>query len=143
LKEEAMKSFRMSVLAIAACISMSACAALGVAASAVNVLGQISPSVKTTGDTVVIEGTRGLILANNAYQVAANGIAPFVAAKRFSPDQVDRIEKASNCANALLQGDDATAAASCGTQVGSALTAADRAAKVFAIADEFSRLTGK
>lgn len=137
-----MRSLRIAVLAGAALL-MSACAALGAAASAIDVLGQVAPAVTKTGDKVILEGTRSLVLANNAYQAAANGLAPFVRDKRFTPAQVDQIERYNNCANALLQGDDATASSACGVQVGKALTVADRAARVFAIADEFSRMVGK
>jgi hypothetical protein len=138
-----MRSLKLAVLALAASMSIAGCAALGAASSVVSILGHVSPSVSVAGDKVVLEGTRSLILANNAYQAAANGLAPFVAAKRFTPAQVDQIERYSNCANALLQGDDATASSACGVAVGKALTAADRAAKVFAIADTFSRMIGK
>jgi hypothetical protein len=138
-----MKSLRGAMLALAIGMSVAGCAAVGAASSVISVLGTVSPSVSTTGDKVVLEGTRALVLANNAYQAAANGLAPFVAARRFSPDQVNQIERYNNCANALLQGDDATASTACGMTVTKALTAADRAAKVFAIADQFSRMISK
>ena len=120
-----MKALRIGLVALAAC-AMSACATLG---TAVSVLGTVSPAVHTTSDKVVLEGTRALVLANNAYQAAANGIAPFVAAHAFTPAQVDRIEALSNRANDLLQKGD----------VG--LTQAQRAAEVFAIADELAQLS--
>jgi hypothetical protein len=134
-----MKSLRIAALACA-CLAMSACAAAG---AAISVLGSLSPSVQTSGDKVVIEGTRALVLANNAYQAAANGVAPFVAAKRFTPAQVDQIERYNNCANALLQGDDAAATQACGTTAGKVITTADRAASVFAIADQLLKLKGQ
>lgn len=138
-----MRSFKITVLALAVSICVAGCAAVAAASSAVSILGNISPSVHVAGDKVVLEGTRSLILANNAYQAAANGLAPFVRDKRFTAAQVNQIEQYNNCANALLQGDDATAATACGSTVGRALTAAEKAAKVFAIADSFSRMIGK
>lgn len=122
-----MKSLKLAVLAFA-CLMTPACAAIG---PAVAVFGSISPSVHATGDKVILNGTRALILANNAYQGAALSVAPFVAAKRFTPSDVNRIEKLNDRALQLLQEGDA------------GMTVAQRAAGVFAIADELTRLTGK
>jgi hypothetical protein len=132
-EKEAMKSLRLTAIGLAA-LALTACAALGAAAPSLIssiISGVSSPAVKTTSDTVLLEGTRALVLANNAYQGAANGLAPFVAAKRFTPAQVDRIEALSNKAYDLLQKGDTS------------LTAAQRAAGVFAIADELNRMIGK
>lgn len=125
-----MKSLKLAVLGALA-FAITACGVLSLASSAASVLGTHSTSVSSTADKVIIEGTRGLILANNAYQAAANGLAPFVANKRFPPATVDRIEKLNNRALFLLQQGDA------------GMTAAQRAAGVFAIADELSALAGK
>jgi hypothetical protein len=127
-----MRSFRIAGILCALALSVSACAAaIPLIGTAVDVLGKHSTAVSTTADTVIINGSRGLILANNAYQAAANGVAPFVAAKRFSPATVDRIEKLNDRALQLLDQGDA------------GMTLAQRAAGVFAIADELSALAGK
>lgn len=126
-----MRSLRLALVAFASFAIVACAAALPLITTAVDVLGSRSTAVSVAADKVVIEGTRGLILAHNAYQAAANGVAPFVASKRFTPAQVDRIEALSNRAVFLLDKGDA------------GMTVAQRAAGVFAIADDLNRTIGK
>lgn len=125
-----MNKLRLCIIALAAC-AVSACATLGAIGTAVDVLGTPSTAVSATSDKVVLEGTRALTLANYAYAGAANAAVPFVRNKRLPPATVDRIEQLSNRANDLLEKGD------------SGLTLAQRAAAVFAIADQLNALIGK
>lgn len=132
-----LKSMKAGVLAMFACIAV-ACAPLAAITSASTAITSVSdlivkvaPTVKIVGDKVTVEGTRGLILAHNAYQGAANGLAPFVRAKRFDAATVDKIEKLNERAIYLFEKAD------------TGLSLAQRTAGILAIADEFARLRGQ
>ncbi len=108
---------------------LSGCAAL----PAVSVVADLitAPGVQATGDKVVLEGKRGFLLAVNAYQGAANALAPVVAAKRLSPETVNQIEALNERARILIEkGEDG-------------IELADSTAGLLSIADEFSKLAGK
>jgi hypothetical protein len=80
------------LLIIGAALALPGCAAaLPIALdSAVSILKPAAP----IGDKVVLEGTRGLIIAHNGYQAAARLAAAFIRSDRATPAQVDAIEKA-------------------------------------------------
>lgn len=115
------------VLIIAAAFALPACAAVPLALdTAVSILKPAAP----VGDKVVLESTRGLVLAHNAYQAAATTAALAVRSGRLSPAQVDAIEKANNDALDLLNGADAT------------LSTAERVAAILNVTNEISLATG-
>lgn len=114
------------VLCFAAAISLSGCTTL--VGPALDAAVSIAKPASAVGDKVVLEGTRGLILANNAYQGATALIAVPVRAKKFSNDQLDMIEKLNDRALALLQGADKT------------LSIAERAASIMLIANQLNSI---
>lgn len=75
-----------------AALSLTGCAAA--ALPAIGTLVDIARPARQVGDTVVLEGTRGLIIAHNAYQAAARLAAVAVRSNRLTPAQVDAIERA-------------------------------------------------
>lgn len=122
-----MKALRIYLVGLAA-LALSGC--LGVA-SAVSVLGSVAPHVQTAGNKVVMEGTRALIIAHNAYQFVGRTAAAAIRTGKVPPATVDRIEKLNDRAGAILEGG------------GAAQNAASRAAELLAITDEMQRLIGK
>ncbi|MDQ3024169.1 MAG: hypothetical protein M3R04_07290 [bacterium] len=110
-------------------LALSACAAL----PAVSVVADLitKPGVVAQGDKVVLEGKRAFLLAVNAYQGAANALAPVVASKRLDAATVNQIEALNERAHTLIgKGEDG-------------IELADSTAGLFAIADEFSAIAGK
>lgn len=116
-------------LSIAAALSLGACAAA--IPAALDTLVSISKPAATAGDKVVLEGTRGLILAHNAFQGANALVVPLVRSGRLSAAQVDRYEAALNRVEQIAP------------QAHSTLSAADRATELLNIADEFNRMAGR
>ena len=106
-------------------------AALGSALAVAETVSHVSSTVSVVGDKVQLEGKRGLILASNAYQAAGALVVPLINADKLSPAQVDRVEKLNAQAVALLSGAER------------GLSIAQRAAGVFAVADELTRIAGK
>lgn len=102
-------------LAIAACLSLTSCAA---ALPAIGTLVTSALPAKAVGDTVVLEGTRGLILAHNGYQAALALATAAVKSNRLTPAQVDALEKADARVAFYIDG------------AGSTLSAAERTAEV-------------
>ena len=101
---------------IAAALALTGCASATL--PALGTLVDIARPAKAAGDTVVLEGTRGLIIAHNAYQAAARLAAAAVRTNRLTSAQVDAIEKADARVSFYLDG------------AGSTLSAATRAAEV-------------
>ena len=114
------------VLIIAAAFALPGCAGMAALDTAVSILKPAAP----VGDKVVLEGTRGLVLAHNAYQAAAAAAAAAVRSGRLSPSQVDRVEAANAKALGLLNGADAT------------LTTAQRVAGILNATNEIALATG-
>ncbi|MBA2717734.1 MAG: hypothetical protein H0U52_00635 [Chloroflexi bacterium] len=90
-----------------------------------------SPAVKVAGDKVQLEGKRALVLASNAYQGAGALIVPLINADKLSVAQVNRVEALNKAAVRLLEGSD------------KGLSLAGRAAGIFSIADELTRIAGR
>lgn len=82
-------------------------------------------------DKVVLEGTRGLVLAHNAYQGAEAIVAPLIRARVLTPAQVDRVEAINNEAERLF------------SQAHDVKSASTNAAKIFNLANELNKLAGK
>lgn len=114
------------VLSIAVAFSLSGCAAA--LPAALDTVVSITKPAAAVSDKVVLEGTRGLILANNAYQGAVALIKVPVQAKAFTPGQLDMIEHLNDQALALLEGADKT------------LTVAERAASLMLIANQLNSI---
>jgi hypothetical protein len=114
------------ILSIAVAFSLSGCATM--VGPALDAVVSISKPAASVGDKVVLEGTRGLILAHNAYQGAAALITVPVKAKKFNNDQLDMIAKLNDRALALLNGADAT------------LSIAERAASIMLIANQLNSI---
>lgn len=113
-------------LALAVACSLSGCTAL--AGPVLDAAVSIAKPAATVGDKVVLEGTRGLILANNAYQGATALLIPVVKSKKLSSTQLDMIEKLNDRALALLEGADST------------LSVAERAASLMLIANQLNSI---
>lgn len=114
---------------VAAALSLSACAAL----PAVSVVADLitKPGVVASGDKVVLTGKRAFLLSVNAYQGAANALAPVVRSKKLDAATVNQIEALNDRAKMLIDKGEL------------GLEVADSTAGLFAIADEFSALAGK
>lgn len=79
-------------LLVAAALSLAGCAAA--LPTALNTIVSATQPAKAVGDTVVLEGTRGLVIVHNGYQAAARLAAAAVRSDKLTPAQVDAIEKA-------------------------------------------------
>ena len=108
---------------IAAALAVASCGPL----AAVTAIAPIS----SAGDKVVLEGTRALILAHNAYQAAAEAGVLAVKSGKLSPAQLDALSKANDRALALL-GD-----------ASSGISAADKAAGIFAAVNDMNKAMGR
>lgn len=85
----------------------------------------------TVGDQVIMRGTQGLIVANNAYQAAAAVATSYVKSGRATPAQLARIKTLNDRAFALLQ------------TGGTGLSMAQRAAEVLNIVAELNVFRGR
>lgn len=121
------KKLLATLAALTALPALSSCAMLPLALSAVSALQPASAA----GDKVVLEGTRALILAHNAFQGAAAAAAPLIRSGAMSREQVDLAEDITNRAEMLF----ATA--------GGGLSEAQRAAAILNLADQMNKLAGK
>lgn len=81
------------ILLIAAALSLSGCGAI--AAQALEGLVDPGKPAAVYGDKVVIEATRAMIWAHNAYQLTANLAAVAIRNGKLTPGQVDAIEAAN------------------------------------------------
>jgi hypothetical protein len=122
-----MKSIRIAALCIAA-MSMSACAAVVPALGVLNNLVSVAKPAAAVGDKVVLEGTRGLILAHNAFQGALAIVTPLIRARILTSGQVDMVEVLVNQAERLFDGADAS------------LTVAQRAASLMLLANQMTTI---
>jgi hypothetical protein len=104
----------MKKLIIAAALALSGCAAA--LPIAVDTFVSLAKPAAATGDKVILEGTRGLIIAHNGYQAAAALATAAINSDKLNPSQVDMIEKANQQAFYYLNG------------AGKALPIAERAA---------------
>lgn len=118
------KSIRL-VIASLACFAMAACGAVGPIAGAIVTASHPAAAV---GDKVVLEGTRGLILAHNAVQGSLAVVTPLIRNRVLTADQVNLVESLVNQAERLFAGADAT------------LTVAQRAASLMLIANQLSSI---
>jgi hypothetical protein len=109
------------LLIIAAALALPGCAAA--LPVALDTLVSIAKPADAVGDKVVLEGTRGLILAHNAYQGAAMAATAAVKTGRLSSQQLDAIEAANTKALALLN--DGNTALSTAERVAGVLNAAN------------------
>lgn len=85
----------------------------------------------TVGDSVVMRGTQGLIVANNAYQAAAGIAEAYVRSGHATPAQLARIRALNDRAISLLE------------YGGTGLSIAQRAAEVLNIVAELNLFKGK
>ena len=117
------------LLLIAAAFTLPACAAA--LPTAIDTLVSIAKPADAVGDKVLLEGTRGLILAHNAYQGAAATATAAVKSGRLSAQQLDAIEAADARAVALLNGADG------------ALSTAERVAAILNATNEINTALGR
>lgn len=117
------------VLCCAVAVSLSGCATL--AGPVLDTLVSVSKPAAATGDKVVVEGTRGLILAHNAAQAGIALVNPLVRNRVLTSAQVDRYEQIINEVEKLAVTGRTT------------LTVAQRTAALFNLADELNKLGGK
>lgn len=106
------RSRMLAPLILAASLILSACALIGAGqalATAVQAVAGTPASeasghtARPVGDTVVLRGTQGLIVAHNAYQTAAAVARVYVQSGFASPAQLNRIEALNNRAIQLLE----------------------------------------
>lgn len=115
-------------LCVAVGISLSGCATL--AAVAPSVVSAVTPAA-ATGDKIVLEGTRGLVLANNAYQGASAALVPLINNGKLSREQLLRVRDIDNRIYVLL------------VAGGNGKTQAQRVAETLNLVDELNRIAGK
>jgi hypothetical protein len=82
----------MRTLLIASALALSGCAA--VAPTVIDTIVSLAKPAEAVGDKVVLEGTRGLVIAHNGYQAALALASAAVRSDKLNPSQVDMIEKA-------------------------------------------------
>jgi hypothetical protein len=119
------KTIRLAVSALLA-LCLTACA--GLAATALNTAVSIATPAAAVGDKVVLEGTRGLILAHNAVQGSLAVVTPLIRARALTNDQVNMVEVLVNQAEKLFAGGRTT------------LNAAERAASLMLIANQLAQI---
>lgn len=120
-------------LVVAAALTLCACTpdAAGAVASTGQPPGTgIVERIDNAGDTLVLNGTKSLIIASNAYQGAAAAITPLVAAGVFDAEQLARIRTLNSRAFNSLE---------LGRQ---GINTASRAAEVFDVVAELDLLAG-
>ncbi len=119
-----MKRFALIVAALA--MPLAGCA--GLASTVLDGVVSVGQPAAAVGDKVVLEGTRSLILAHNAAQGAIAVVNPLVRNRVLTPAQVDRYEAIVNEVERLAITGRST------------LTAADRATRLFNLADELNQM---
>jgi hypothetical protein len=110
----------------AAALLLSSCTTVGATLGGA-AISALTPA-DAVGDTVVLEGTRGLILAHNAYQAAATSAAAAIRAGWLEGERLEKVDAANKRALALLNDADAT------------LTDAERAAAIFNAVNDISQV---
>jgi hypothetical protein len=113
--------------ALCCALLVQGCAALGAASAIANLVDVAKPAA-AVGDKVVLESTRGLILAHNAVQGSLAIVTPLIRARVLTAGQVDMVETLTNSAERLFAGADAT------------LTVAQRAAGLMLIANQLASI---
>lgn len=139
----------LAVPMILGALLLSACAAMGGAGLAIDAISAVAqvagrpadPSTHTAAavpakaggvaDQVVMRGTQGLIVANNAYQGAAAIAEGYVRSGRATRPQLARIRELNDRAISLLERGEG------------GLTAAQRAAEVLNIVAELNLFGGR
>lgn len=119
------------LLICGAVLSLSSCAAVGPGLSILDKVTSVSQPAAAVSDKVVLEGTRGLVLAHNAVQGAIAVVNPLVRARVLSAAQVDRYEQLINQAERLFSG------------AGTTLSVAERTAAMLNIANEMNAIAGR
>jgi hypothetical protein len=94
---------------ILAALALPGCAAA--LPAAIDTIVSLARPAEAVGDKVVLEGTRGLIIAHNGYQAAAALAAAAVRSDKLNPSQVDMIEKADAEVARVMSGAGATLSA--------------------------------
>lgn len=120
---------RRLTLAVAAALSLSAC--VGPLATVASVATSVLTPAAPIGDKVVVNGTRGLILAHNAVQGAIAIVNPLVRNRVLTAEQVNRYEAILNRVEELAVTGRTT------------LTAAQRTAEMLNLANELNRMAGR
>jgi hypothetical protein len=115
------------LLAALAAISLSGCQT---AASVLNGVVSGSTPVAAVSDKVVLEGTKGLAIAADAYAGVADSVTIAVKAGHFNDDQLRMIQTLNDRALALIKGGDST------------LSYAQRAAGVMLIVTQLHSIIG-
>lgn len=122
--------FRTPLIILAA-FSLVGCAAAGALEALSTVAASVATPAQAVGDKVVVEGTRGLILAHNAAQGGIALVNPLVRNRVLTSAQVDRYEQIINEVEQLAVTGRTT------------LTVAERTARLFNLANELNRMAGK
>jgi hypothetical protein len=121
------KSIRIAVTALVA-LCLSACAAVVPALNLLDTAVSVTKPAAAVGDKVVLEGTRGLILAHNAVQGSLAVLTPLIRARKLTNDQVNMVEVLINQAERLFAG------------TGAALSVAERTASLLLVANQLSQI---
>ena len=117
------------MLVIAAAFSIAGCGAM--LPAALDTLVSVSKPAEAVGDKVVVEGTRGLVLAHNAAQAGIALVNPLVRNRVLTSAQVDRYEQIINRVEELAVTGRTT------------LTVSQRATELFNLADELNKIGGR
>lgn len=126
---------RKRLMMIAAAMSLASCAAVSAGLALADAVQQVAGTpasearghtASAIGETVQLKGTQAMILANNAYQIAAAGAAVYVRSPAATEENVNRIERLNLRATQLLTVGDR------------GLTLAQRAAEVMNIVAELN-----
>lgn len=120
---------KLALIVAAMALPLPGCAAM--LPAALETVVSLATPAKAVGDKVVVEGTRGLILAHNAAQAGIALVNPLVRARVLTAAQVDRYEQIIDKVEEY------------GVAGRSTLDAAERTARLFNLADELNRMAGK
>lgn len=119
---------RVLLLTLASCsLSLTGCTTLGALGTVVSAVTPAAP----IGDKVVLEGTRGLVLAHNAAQAGIALVNPLVRNRVLTAAQVNRYEQIINRVEELAITGRTT------------LTVAQRTSELFNLANELNVMGGK
>lgn len=121
-----MGMFRGLMVMLAAAM-LPACAAV---APMLGTIGTVSDAISSRGNTVLLGGTKGLLMAHNAYQGAAAIATVAVKSGRLSGNQLNSLDRLNDQALAILVG------------ARSARDQAKAAAELFTIVDRINDLVG-
>jgi hypothetical protein len=119
----------MKHLAIALALGLTGCATA--LPPVIEAIVSAAKPAEAVGDKIVVEGTRGLILAHNAAQGGIALVNPLVRNRVLTAAQVNRYEAIINRVEALAVTGRTT------------LTVAQRSAEMFNLADELNKMAGR